>query len=98
VDDNIYADDERKRQAEKEDIRTVAGKREVIRDLFNGMRDEMLDRAPKMPQEWDGYEIRWLAADMATERRPTWEKRSVDGYAAAKRLRDYENERIVRNL
>jgi hypothetical protein len=63
VDDDIYAEDKRKRQAEKEDIRTVAGKRELIRTFLNRVRDELLEKVLDMPEEWDGHELSWLVTE-----------------------------------
>jgi hypothetical protein len=49
-----FAEDERQRQAENEDIRTVAGKRELIRTFLNRVRDELLEIVPNMPECYVG--------------------------------------------
>jgi len=73
VDDDIYAEDERKRRPEKEHIRTSAGKRELIRTFLNEVRDELLEQVPNMPEEWDDHELSWLVTEkFAYEQLTSW--------------------------
>jgi hypothetical protein len=86
VDDNIYEEDERKREAEKEDIRTVAGKRELIRTFLNRVRDELLEIVPNMPEEWDGHELSWLVTEKFAYEQLTAKFACTDDAAWRKRV------------
>jgi hypothetical protein len=98
VDGDIYIEDERKRQAEKEDIRTVAGKRELIRTFLNRVRDELLEIVPNMPEEWDGHELSWLVTEKFAFEQLTAKFACTDDAAWRERVRAFNNERLVRNL
>ena len=98
VDDDINAEDERKRQAEKEDIRTVAGKRELIRTFLNRVRDELLEIVPNMPEEWDGHELIWLVTEKFAYEQLTAKFACTDEAVWRKRVCAFNNERLVRNL
>lgn len=41
-------------------INTPEGKREFITNLCDNVRDEMISKIAKMPEEWDGHELREL--------------------------------------
>src|SRR3954466_1544620 len=43
-------------------IHTPAGKREFIRNLCNSVRDSLIKAVARMPNEWDGHELRELLA------------------------------------
>jgi hypothetical protein len=76
------------------EIRTVKGKRKLIREFMRRVEKDLLDKVPLMPAEWDGFELRWLIAD-AFE----WEQRGRTGAGGMRRrVREYENEKLVRNL
>lgn len=70
---------------------TTREKKKFIRDLCERIHAELQVKVPLMPAEWDGHELRkyiahhFAAADMST-------------LMTGKRLRDYRNELIVRNL
>ena len=98
VDGDIYIEDERKRQAEKEDVRTVAGKRELIRTFLNRVRDELLEIVPNMPEEWDGHELSWLVTEKFAFEQLTAKFACTDDAAWRERVRAFNNERLVRNL
>lgn len=75
-----------------QDIHTPAGKRAFIYQYMAGMRKALLDAIPKMPDEWDGHELRWLTADKCIwEAEPRFNKKN-------KRVREYKNEVIVKNI
>ena len=40
-------------------INTVEGKKLLVTNFMNQMRDFILAEVPKMPKEWDGIELRW---------------------------------------
>lgn len=78
------------------EIKTVAGKRKLIRDFMRRVEKDLLDKVPDMPEEWDGFELRWFIADKFE-----WEQhhRTPDaGGHWRRRVRAYENEKLVRNL
>ncbi len=72
---------------------TKAEKRRFIRELFTSIQKTVLEKVEKMPEEWDGLELRELAAShfdrSCSLRYDQWHR---------VRLRDYKNEVIVRNL
>lgn len=55
------------------------------------MRGSLLKEVDKMPEEWDGFELRRLIADYAEEKIAYFEMNKP-------RLRAYDNTRIVRNI
>ncbi len=73
---------------------TLNQKREFILELIDSVRSDIHADAAKVPENWDGHELRrWIAdrfersANMGTVMRPR-----------SRRLRDYKNEILVRNL
>lgn len=50
--------------------------------------------AGKIPEEWDGHELRRLIADLADER---WASISLCSHPG-KRRREYENTRMINNI
>lgn len=40
-------------------------KQEFIKSLLHTMEADLLKMVPRMPEEWDGVELRWLIADAA---------------------------------
>lgn len=69
-------------------------KARFIETLCDSVRDIALAHLDVMPEEWDGLELREYIADkFAVERYMAYDKKRY-----RKRLSDYRNERIVRNL
>lgn len=70
---------------------TKEEKIKFIEGILDTMRESLLKKVDKMPEEWDGFELRRLIADYAEEQ-----------IAFAKmdksRRRAYNNTRIVRNI
>lgn len=52
---------------EDHDISTKEGKREFIIALMDGIKHSLLARVEKMPESWDGHELRWLIAEYAAD-------------------------------
>ena len=73
------------------DIHTPAGKRAFMYQYLAALRKSMLDAIPKMPDEWDGYELRWIVSDKCH-----WETERYDG--RSQRVKDYKNEVLVNNI
>jgi hypothetical protein len=71
---------------------TAQQKRTFIRDLLANVKRELLSKVPKMPETWDGIELRQFAADKFND--------AAHGGAlmTGRRKSDYHNEVIVRNL
>ncbi len=70
---------------------TKEEKIKFIEDILDIMRESLLKKVDKMPEEWDGYELRRLIADYAEEKIAYFEMNKP-------RLRAYDNTRIVRNI
>jgi hypothetical protein len=45
---------------------TSEEKQAFIEDLCNSLRDKVISDIPKMPNNWDGIELRWLLSERAT--------------------------------
>ena len=69
---------------------TAAQKRRFIRELIGNVRDEIIAKTEKMPEEWNGIELRRFVADKFHD--------CVGCPMDKRRLHDYNNEVIVRNL
>lgn len=69
-------------------------KTEFIANLCNSVRDGLISRAPEMPPEWDGMELRELLADLFA--RECFMRYNKPRYR--KRLRDFLNELHTRNI
>lgn len=81
---------------------TRAQKRTLIRQLVKSVLADLVADVPRMPSEWDGIELRELIADRfagqtALSSKSYWGDvrwRNAD----RKRLREYRNEKLTRNL
>lgn len=76
-----------------EDISTNEGKETFIRSFLGSVEEELLASVPKMPQGWDGHELRTLIAEKFQFEitRLMQDKRS-------RRYRDYRVEVLGRGL
>jgi hypothetical protein len=65
-------------------------KREFIEQLIECVRKSVLSKIPEMPEEWDGYELRWYLQNKFQEiaYRPS----------TVQRRREYKNTVLVKNL
>ena len=75
---------------------TKKDKRRFIRELIGSVKKTVLANVDKMPEEWDGIELREYVADKFTESRST-----ISGLGRSymkRRAKDYRNEVLVRNL
>jgi len=70
---------------------TKKQQREIANDLLTGLRKYMRRRISKIPEEWDGIEIRQWITDMAAEN-------IAHGDMSRQRKADYNNFRVVNNL
>ncbi len=81
---------------------TRAAKRRFISQLTRSVSKELQAKVAKMPIEWDGMELRELIAD-AFKAQTILSTRSYWGdtrgrVADKRRLREYRNEKLKRNL
>ncbi len=76
----------------------AAEKRRFIRDLIRNVQADILAKVEKMPEDWDGHELRRYVADTFDRSAMTVGRKGPYGKPYAKRTRDYRNEVIVRNL
>lgn len=70
---------------------SLEDKRGFITQLSDSIRDEVLAKAERMPEEWDGHELRAYMADK-------WEQERTSLMRRGRRLRDYRNTIAVNNL
>lgn len=64
---------------------------QFIRDITDNLRDTLLERVDRIPEEWDGIELRELLMDVA-------ESQFVYIKMPVSRKRAYNNTVLVRNL
>ena len=75
-----------------DDINTKEGKREFINSLMDSLKQSMIDKVNKMPDDWDGHELRWFISEYAQEH-------AVIGLdKKSGRYRAYVNQRIIKNI
>ena len=67
-------------------------KRRFVTELCNSVASEMDAAVEKVPENWDGIELRELLLDMVRERYASGERLS------GKRRREYRNTVLVNNL
>ena len=67
-------------------------KKVLITEFFNQMRDYIIGEIPKMPEDWDGIELRWYI-ERAFEFESPKKTKEMTG-----RYRDFKNEVLVRGL
>lgn len=75
---------------------TQSQKRKIVRQLVNAVRDDILAVIPKMPEEWDGIELREYIADSFAKQthlsgRMYWGDMAGSRNADRKRLREYRS-------
>lgn len=71
---------------------TKQEKRRFIRELFTTIQKELVGKVNQMPEEWNGIELRQLAADKFAE--STILKR----HDLRRRFNEYRHAVIIRNL
>lgn len=71
-------------------------KKKFIRSLCESVHAALQAKVDQMPEEWDGMELRELIAEKFDRERYMSDPYRKRDYR--RRLRDYNNERIVRNL
>lgn len=64
----------------------------LLRTFCNQVRDHLISKADLWPEEWDGHELRSLAARAFAFEETTLMRKDK------RRRRDFTNEVIVRNL
>lgn len=65
--------------------------RRIVRELCATMRKRMLENINKTPEQWNGRELRQWFADIAGE--------DINYLKMDRaRMREYQNERLTRNL
>ena len=73
-------------------IMTKKDKKRFIRELIQSVTKEILDKVDKMPEEWDGHELRQFLADNFQDCSNLMRKDYRSRYRA------YKNKRLVNNL
>jgi hypothetical protein len=72
---------------------TKADKIKFIEDIYNSSKEAMLKKIDKIPDNWDGHELRWLATEDFNKQINFLQ---VD--KRSKRYKDYENFCLCNNL
>lgn len=67
----------------------AATKREFVCDLIDTVRDEILGKLDRVPQNWDGHELREYIADKFG-----WQR----GNLSPSDKREYKNAVLINNL
>lgn len=62
-----------------------------VADLMDGLKDNVLQQLERVPEDWDGHELRWLIQD-------TVQNQGAWGSCPKHRYKNYRNEVVVRNL
>lgn len=70
---------------------TQAEKRRFIRELAANVVRSVIEAVPKMPDEWDGHELRRFLADKFDESAMTIGRPGPYGRPYARRTREYRN-------
>ena len=68
-------------------------KLKFISDLCNDIKNDISSKVHKMPENWDGIELRWLIAEKCN----SVVMGSYNG-TKSRRYKDYKNEVLVKNL
>lgn len=76
----------------------VADKKLFIRELIANVQNDVLDAVAKMPDDWDGHELRRYIADKFEDSAITVGRKGHYGKPYARRFRDYQNTVLVNNL
>lgn len=66
---------------------------EFITGMMDMLKSEMLNKIDRIPEDWDGVELRWYTKDKADE--VVW---SNYRDKRASRYKKYENDMIINNL
>jgi hypothetical protein len=64
-------------------------KKTFVSELISNIRRDIIAKLPDTPAEWDGHELRKYTAERFAQ---------ADWIMTGKRLRNYKNEVLVRNL
>lgn len=70
---------------------TLQEKESFIRELIAAMEKRMLKCVERMPEDWDGVELRQFIADTA-------QYNIMPHLLKGKRKREYENAKMINNL
>jgi hypothetical protein len=73
-------------------MKTPAQKTAFIEQLLETLKGELLANVEKMPEEWDGFEIRQYVADKAQMGSYAWKRQPKS------RRKNYENDNIILGL
>lgn len=45
----------------------IQGKRDFIHELLHNVKTDIMKQVPKMPEDWDGIELRWYISEKFAE-------------------------------
>ena len=85
----VLSGDEPPHEPEPPSVHTRAGKRRIIKELMTSALKEILEKVSRMPNEWDGIELREYLADYFDHCRHMGHPRKRGEFRT--RLRDYQN-------
>ena len=70
---------------------TKQEKKEFIEQMTENVKNNLIKKLDKIPDKWDGHELRQLFADYVKEEVAYMEM-------SEERKKDYENERLIKNI
>ena len=66
---------------------------DLLNEFVGRVRDSMIAKADNWPEDWDGFELRWLAQEAFTQQAAT--NNTAD---RRKRYKKFENDILVKAL
>ncbi len=72
-----------------------ADQKQFIKDVCEGLQQRLLEKLPKLPEEWNGIELRQFIIDSLED---GWGFNPYGKKAYKKQLKDYRNTVIVKGL
>ena len=45
----------------------IQGKRDFLHEVLHNVKTDIMKKIPRMPEDWDGIELRWYIAEVAKE-------------------------------
>jgi hypothetical protein len=69
-------------------------KENLLTDFVSGVLNHLLGHSSDWPEDWDGFELRWLAQEAFNYEAPQHTRAS----GRAKRYKEFENTLITTNL
>lgn len=66
--------------------------KQLLSNFMDEVKSQLLDQADQWPEDWDGFELRWLVEQAILQEAPAHDR------MGQKRWRDFKNEWTVKRL